>query len=573
MKRLRRTVTLFLTVLPALALSAGAAPAGRAPTSCVACHANPDFFDEAGRKIVQSFRGDVHAEVGLSCQDCHGGNPDPGLAEDPGAMDPGFAKNPYHGAPARPDIPRLCGRCHSDPEYMKRFRPDLRVDQEREYASSHHGKLLAQGDTKVATCVDCHGVHGILRVTDPRSPVFPRHVAETCGSCHGDAKRMAGYHLPDGRPLPVDQYARWRRSVHAAALFDKDDLTAPTCNDCHGNHGAAPPGLESVAFVCGQCHGRESELFRASAKRVGFQEHNDLLAGAGGQCSACHEAPDPQAKLTSVHGFTECATCHENHAVVRPTVAMLSPLPATPCAFCHEGAGRPEGEPEKTRRHYESTRDALLAAAKTSGLAGDDLFNWLVDRAAALPTHLEQGAEGKQQRPEFARLFAKFRIGKTYFTYPDPVTGKEVRASVVRCSDCHSASPLTGSAPLGNEASQRFLARMREMAALTGSAERTLLAARRGGVETRSALAEIDQAVDAQIELEVLVHTFSSAREGPFEKKYEEGAKHAQAALAAGRQALGELSFRRRGLAVSLGFIGLVLVGLALKIRETSKED
>ncbi|HYX25201.1 MAG TPA: hypothetical protein VFC23_13690, partial [Thermoanaerobaculia bacterium] len=561
--------------LAALTQGAPALAAPPAASSCVTCHANPDLFDGARRKIVDSFRADVHAAVGISCQDCHGGNPDPKLAEDPGAMDPKFASNPYRGAPKRTDVPRFCGRCHSDPEYMKRFRPGLRVDQEREYATSVHGKLLAQGDTKVATCVDCHGVHGILRPSDPRSPVFPKHVAETCSTCHGDPKRMAGYTLADGRPLPVDQYARWRRSVHAAAMFDKGDLTAPTCNDCHGNHGATPPGVESVAFVCGQCHGREAELFRASAKHAGFQGHNGLLAGAGGKCAACHEPPEPQASLTTVHSFTECVTCHENHAVVRPTVAMLSPLPAIPCAFCHEGPGRPVGgprEPEATRRNYQRTRDGLLAAARAAGVKGDALFDWMVDRAVALPNHLEQGEEKeRRQRPEFARLFTKFRIGRTYYTYQDPVTGKEARAAVVRCSQCHSPSPALAGAPLGLEASDRFLTQMRDLTALTGSAERTLLAARRGGVETRSALTEIDQAVDAQIELEVLVHTFASAPGGAFEKKHQEGVTHARAALAAGQKSLGELAYRRRGLAVSLGFIGLVLVGLAWKIREISQ--
>jgi len=569
-----------LWIAAALAALAPGAPALAAPpaaSSCVTCHANPDLFDGARRKIVDSFRADVHAAVGISCQDCHGGNPDPKLAEDPGAMDPKFAANPYRGAPKRADIPRFCGRCHSDPEYMKRFRPGLRVDQEREYATSVHGKLLAQGDTKVATCVDCHGVHGILAVNDSRAPVFPKHVAETCGGCHADPRRMAAYHLPDGRPLPVDQLARWRRSVHAAAMFDKDDLTAPTCNDCHGNHGATPPGLESVAFVCGQCHGREADLFRASAKRAGFAGHNEQLAGAGGKCSTCHEPPEPQARLTTIHGFSECATCHDNHAIVRPTVAMLAPLPAIPCAFCHEGPGQPLGEkrePGATRRNYERTRDALLAVAKKSNLQGEALFDWMVDRAMALPNHLEQGPEGeRKQRPEFARLFAKFRIGKTYFTYPDPVTGKEIRANVVRCSDCHSPSPVLAGAPVGLQTGAGFLAGMRELTGLTGSAERTLLAARRGGVETRAALPEIDQAVDAQIELEVLVHTFSAAPNGAFEKKRQEGAVHARAALAAGQQALGELTYRRDGLAVSLGFIGLLLVGLGLKIREISRRE
>jgi hypothetical protein len=44
-------------------------------------------------------------------------------------------------------------------------------------------------------------------------------------------------------------------------------------------------------------------------------------------------------------------------------------------------------------------------------------------------------------------------------------------------------------------------------------------------------------------------------------------------ALHAGIAALEELSFRRKGLLVSLVFIGLVLVALALKIRSTSREE
>ena len=34
-----------------------------------------------------------------------------------------------------------------------------------------------------------------------------------------------------GQPLPIDQYARWRESVHADSLLVREDLSAPTCND------------------------------------------------------------------------------------------------------------------------------------------------------------------------------------------------------------------------------------------------------------------------------------------------------------------------------------------------------
>jgi hypothetical protein len=225
-------------------------------------------------------------------------------------------------------------------------------------------------------------------------------------------------------------------------------------------------------------------------------------------------------------------------------------------------------------RHRRPGR--LLAAAGRRRLAGTGRFDWLVDQAVALPFHtLPAGDAGGSggPRPEFERLFTKFRIGKTTFTYADPATGKTARAAVVRCTDCHSASPALAGEPVGLTTARQLLGGMQELTALTARAERILLAARRGGVETRKALPEIDQAVDAQIELEVLVHTFSSDPKGAFAKKHGEGVQHARAALAAGQSALGELLYRRRGLAVSLVFITLVLIGLALKIREISHRE
>jgi hypothetical protein len=559
-------------------VAAFAQPSGqRSPkaSACLACHGNPQMVDEASLKIVRGFQEGVHAAAGLSCPDCHGGNPDPALAGDMStAMDTGYKPTPFRGAPKRGEIPAFCGRCHSDATYMKRFNPELRVDQEQEYWTSRHGRLLKGGDARVATCIDCHGVHGVLAPTDPQSPVYATRVAETCARCHADPKHMAGYTLPDGRPLPVDQHALWRQSVHASALLEKEDLSAPTCNDCHGNHGAVPPGVDSIAFVCGQCHAREAELFRASRKKPLFDEHNAFLASAGSAgCTLCHKPPDPAAQITTIPSFSECVTCHGNHGIVRPTVAMLAPLPSTPCALCHEPPGPiapEEREPAAKVESYRLLRDGLLAEAESQGLRGEDRFNWLTDQAQMLPTHTQGRAPGGtlELRPEFARLFGKFRLGKTYYTYQDPATGKEARRSIVRCSQCHAQHPTLTDQPIGYDASRSFLDGMHLLTGLTARAERIQLTARRGGVETHPALVEIDGAVDAEVQLEVLVHTFSTAPQGRFETTEEAGVKHAKAALGAAQEALRELSHRRRGLIVALAFVVLVLIGLALKIRQ-----
>ncbi len=555
-------VALGVAIFSLSALAATPAPPAvkaRPETSCVQCHGG-EMFDDAARARVKQFKVDVHSQVGLSCHDCHGGNPDPGLGEDvAGAMDPQYKPNPYVGVPARPAIPDFCGRCHSSAAFMKRFNPAARVDEVSEYWTSLHGQKLKSGVTDVATCIDCHSVHDIRRKGDPESPVYSTKVAETCSRCHSDPKRMRA----QGRSIPIDQHARWRRSVHARALLEKGDLTAPTCNDCHGNHGATPPGIGSIRFVCGSCHAREAELFLASPKAAGWERHNALLATApDGGCGACHD--DKRASLHFTQ-LSSCLVCHENHSVVRPTVAMLGDLPDTPCAFCHEGVGPLSDrihEPKAKDAHFVEIRASLLAKAEGLRLQGDARFDWLVDQTLQLAPHqVQTGAGEKQLRPEFARLFDKFRIGKTHYTYRDPATNKDVSVAVRRCTDCHS---VPGSP--GHETSRAMIDATRAVTGMIARSERILLEAQRGGVEVRAARAELDAAVDNQIELETLVHSSSSG--GEFAAKKREALQHAEAALEAGQLSLDELTYRRRGLFIALGVILAALVAMALKIRQ-----
>lgn len=519
-------VVIFLAALP---LAAG-------ETSCLTCH----------EETAHKFQADVHRQIGISCHDCHGGNPDPS-ADFVAAKDPAFQPNPFVGVPKRGDIPEFCGRCHSSAEYMKRFNPAARVDQVAEYRTSVHGQRLAGGDTNVATCIDCHSVHDIRRKTNPDAPIYPTHVAETCSRCHSDPKRMAPY------PIPTDQYARWKISVHANAMFVKNDITAPTCNDCHGNHGATPPGVESVSFVCGNCHGREAELFRKSAKHDGWSRHNELLA-SGSKCGDCHD--DARRDIAITH-FGECVTCHENHGVVRPSVAMIGELPDVPCAFCHEGQGALAllvAEPASKASHYREVRDDLLKVAERSKLRGKERFDWLVAMTQKLPMH-RMPSDGKESppRPEFARLFEKFRIGQTHYSFRD-AQGRPVKVAVRSCEDCH----------IETKPAKYLAAATQGLTGMIARAERIQLAAHRGGVETREARAHLDAAVDNQIELETLVHTFNDA---DLKKKEEMGLRNARAALISAQHSLEELTYRRTGLFIALGIIVLALIALALKIR------
>jgi len=198
-------------------------------------------------------------------------------------------------------ITALCGSCHSSAEYMKRYNPALPVDQVAKYKTSVHGMLNTKGDPNAAECVSCHGSHEIQAIKDSRSLVYATNIPSVCANCHSDEKLMAKY------KIPTDQFENYVSSVHGVALLEKGDLSSPSCNDCHGNHGAVPPGVESISKVCGNCHVLNMELFEQSPHKKAFDENN----------------------------FPECESCHGNHQIIHSTDEMIGTQETSVCVECH----------------------------------------------------------------------------------------------------------------------------------------------------------------------------------------------------------------------------------------------
>lgn len=282
--------TLGLCALPSPVVAAENAKPAR--NSCIECHA--DLGEPLGTP-VEAMKNDAHSAKGLTCVDCHGGDP----ATDDDSMTP---EKGFRGVPKHADVPAFCGRCHADETYMRRFNLALPTDQLSQYWTSVHGQQLKAGNEKVANCVSCHGAHGILPANRRESRVFPANVSRTCGGCHSDREYMAPY------GIPTDQEERYAKSVHAELLIVQRDLSAPTCNDCHGNHGAYPPGVSSVAGVCGQCHENNAALFRKSPHKAAFDDGNLP------ECAACHGNHDVHRATDDLLGVGETSACHRCHA-------------------------------------------------------------------------------------------------------------------------------------------------------------------------------------------------------------------------------------------------------------------
>jgi hypothetical protein len=266
---------------------------GQTANTCVDCHS---FLDPPLQVTQEKFSADIHGQKGLTCASCHGGDPTKADLE---AMS---KKAGFRGKIERSQIPGLCGGCHANTAYMRQYNPSLRTDQLSQYKTSVHGKLFAKGDTKVAVCIDCHSVHDLRPANDTRSTVHPLNVAQTCSRCHADAAYMKKY------AIPTDQFAKYSTSVHHEALAVRGDLSAPTCTTCHGNHGAAPPGVDSVQNVCSKCHVFQDQMYEKSTHRVAFQS-------------------------ASLPG---CVVCHGNHGISHPSDAKLGTGPEASCMQCHK---------------------------------------------------------------------------------------------------------------------------------------------------------------------------------------------------------------------------------------------
>lgn len=267
--------------------------------ACINCHSNERTMNSYNSKLptnqFEQLANSVHGKLSttgveliVQCITCHS------IHQIKSAGDPSSSIYSVN-------IPGTCSKCHSDALFMRAYNPALPVDQYIKYRTSRHGILNAKGDSKAADCKDCHGSHDIKSATDIRSKVYPVNLPKTCSGCHSDEDYMRGY------KIPADQYKKYSESVHGIALLQKNDPGAPACNDCHGNHGASPPGVESISKVCGTCHALNAELFSNSVHKAAFDKHD----------------------------YPECESCHGNHDIIFATHQLIGVTEGSSCLNCH----------------------------------------------------------------------------------------------------------------------------------------------------------------------------------------------------------------------------------------------
>ena len=269
---------------------------GLAKVDCGICHTDAQQVFSGSLHFYALERGNPRAP---DCSGCHGIH---GILSVSDPLSPAYRTN----------VPAMCASCHGE-EGLLTDRLVKLPQAVRRYARSVHGKAVQRGIEAAATCIDCHGVHGLAGRADPASRINPLNLAATCGSCHSEAR------------------TQYDQSIHGRAL-QAGIGDSPTCNDCHGEHlvlspqdpQAATSTQQVASQTCGHCH-QDSKItekyglanyvvstyvdsYHGWASRWGSEE--------AASCVSCHTAhwvlPARDPKST-IHPQNVSATCQQCH--------------------------------------------------------------------------------------------------------------------------------------------------------------------------------------------------------------------------------------------------------------------
>lgn len=119
--------------------------------SCIDCHTG--LPDKRLSQPVSLWAKSVHAEVGNTCDGCHGGDSKDKTVN---AMS---KSHQFYAAPAEDEIVSFCGKCHQE--------------------LSENFMTSAHGQTGTQNCIGCHGSHTIQRIS------IEMINEKKCGECHG----------------------------------------------------------------------------------------------------------------------------------------------------------------------------------------------------------------------------------------------------------------------------------------------------------------------------------------------------------------------------------------------------
>ncbi len=265
---------------------------------CLTCHSNPELSIEfadgstiSGHVSGNGYKASVHGAEEMTCGGCHPNHqeyPHPELS----ATDP---RN------YTLELNETCLECHPDQHKLSQ--------------DSNHARVLAEGNTDAAVCVDCHGAHNTTSLHESRV-----EIARACRQCHSTI------------------YDKYSDSTHSKALVEENNTDVPTCVDCHGVHTMEDPN--TVAFrlksphQCGSCHADEALMSQYDISTDVFETY---VADFHGTTVTLFEKQSLDAPTNKAVCY-DCHGAHAIHAIDDPEAAVIKENLLETCQKCHPDA-------------------------------------------------------------------------------------------------------------------------------------------------------------------------------------------------------------------------------------------
>jgi len=156
------------------------------------------------------------------------------------------------------EINESCRKCH--------------LQKYKQYKTSVHAAMVAQGNEKAPLCSSCHNPHAPVSMEHYETEAGP-----PCKKCHETI------------------YNAYAASVHGQARLNGNTIRdshiqAPICSDCHHSHAVTPLAIGDVLrTTCINCHEQVTLLHNQWLPNAGT--HLDIVS-----CAVCH-APFARRKF------------------------------------------------------------------------------------------------------------------------------------------------------------------------------------------------------------------------------------------------------------------------------------
>jgi len=179
-KKFLRAVAALAALLVCTATATG--------NGCIECHSDENFYARFPRlyNYYRDWTESPHSKAGVTCDDCHGGDPSSQTIES--AHEGVFPINDNQSSLVFFRQPATCGACHTD--------------KQAEFERSKHFQALKTESTAAPTCTTCHPAMN-------KRPTYQSIVLNACTTCHGEGNRQQ-------LPLIVDDAEDLLRQINVA---------------------------------------------------------------------------------------------------------------------------------------------------------------------------------------------------------------------------------------------------------------------------------------------------------------------------------------------------------------------